>query len=301
MDWIWIPITVAAAFLQCMRTALQKRLVASVGTDAANFVRYLYGAPLAALTLAGLALYWPQPIPMPNLTFLGMAAIGGLAQIVATTCLILAFTLGNFAVGTTLAKTETIQTAILATIFLAEPLGLIAWSAILISLVGVIMLSLPGRGIALTSLRGWTDRGALYGLAAGGLFGVSAIGIRGAALALPEGDFVVRAFLTLACITAMQSVVMGLWVGWRDRPALIRTLRLWRAAAPVGILSVVGSAGWFSAMTLQNAAHVRAVGQVELIFTLIVSRYGFGEKPTAKELVGIFLVAAGVMALLTGR
>ena len=86
-----------------------------------------------------------------------------------------------------------------------------------------------------------------------------------------------------------------------DRPALLRTIRLWRAAAPVGILSVVGSAGWFTAMTLQNAAYVRAVGQVELIFTLFVSRYGFGERPTLRELGGIALVAGGVIVLLIGR
>jgi drug/metabolite transporter (DMT)-like permease len=64
---------------------------------------------------------------------------------------------------------------------------------------------------------------------------------------------------------------------------------------------VLGSAGWFTAMTLQNAAYVRAVGQVELIFTLIVSRYGFGERPTLREFGGIMLVAGGVIVLLVGR
>lgn len=302
MLWLWIPITVAAAFLQCMRTALQKRLVGSVGTDAANFVRYLYGAPLAALVLAGLALYGTEPIPAPDIRFFALAALGGMAQIVATSCLILAFTLRNFAVGTTLSKTETVQTALMATIFLAEPLALVAWLAILISLVGVLLLSLPARAGGLADLwRGVGERAALYGLAAGGLFGLSAIGIRGASLSLPDGSFVVRAFLTLAFITAFQSVVMGLWLAWRDPPALVRTIRLWREAAPVGILSVVGSAGWFTAMTLQNAAYVRAVGQVELIFTLFVSRYGFGERPTVRELGGIALVAGGVIVLLIGR
>lgn len=299
---LWIPITIAAAFLQCVRTALQKRLVGSVGTDAANFVRYLYGAPLAALVLAGLAIFGSEPIPVPEARFYALAALGGMAQIVATSCLILAFTLTNFAVGTTLSKTETVQTALMATVFLAEPLGLLAWAAILISLIGVLLLSLPARAGGLADLwRGIGERAALFGLASGGLFGLSAVGIRGASLSLPEGSFVVRAFLTLAFITAFQSVVMAVWLLWRDRPALFKTVRLWREAAPVGLLSVIGSAGWFTAMTLQNAAYVRAVGQVELIFTLIVSRYGFGERPTSREIGGIILVAGGVIVLLIGR
>jgi drug/metabolite transporter (DMT)-like permease len=300
--WIWIPITVAAAFLQCMRTALQKRLVAPIGTDAANFVRYLYGAPLAALMLAGMLTFGDEALPTPGLRFYVMAGIGGLAQIVATTCLIIAFTLRDFAVGTTLSKTETVQTALMATVFLAEPLGMIAWVAILVSLGGVLLLSLPARIGGLASIvHGLTEKAALFGLAAGGLFGLSAIGIRGASLSLPEGGFFLRAMLTLAFITAFQSVVMGSWLAWRDRAALARTVRLWRQAAPVGLLSVVGSAGWFTAMTLQNAAYVRAVGQVELIFTLIVSRYGFGERPSRRELTGIALVAGGVIVLLIGR
>jgi drug/metabolite transporter (DMT)-like permease len=66
-------------------------------------------------------------------------------------------------------------------------------------------------------------------------------------------------------------------------------------------LSVLGSACWFMAMTLQNAAYVRALGQVELIFTILVSRFAFREPPTARELAGIALVAGGVVMLLTSR
>jgi drug/metabolite transporter (DMT)-like permease len=66
-------------------------------------------------------------------------------------------------------------------------------------------------------------------------------------------------------------------------------------------MSVFGSLGWFSAMTLQNAAHVRALGQVELVFTILVSRYGFRERPTKQELGGIALIAGGVVMLLLAR
>ena len=46
---LWIPITIAAAFLQNLRSALQKHLQGKLGTRGASFVRFGYGFPLAIL------------------------------------------------------------------------------------------------------------------------------------------------------------------------------------------------------------------------------------------------------------
>src|SRR5688572_8660174 len=113
---LWIPVTIAAAFLQCMRTALQKRLTRSLSAEGANFVRYVYGAPIAVMILVALAAGFGRTLPMPNTASLIYGAIGGLAQICATSLLIRAFTYRSFAVGTTYSKTDTIQAAILATL-----------------------------------------------------------------------------------------------------------------------------------------------------------------------------------------
>ena len=49
---MWIPITLAAATFQILRTARQHELRSVLSTAAAGFVRYAYGAPLAvALSL----------------------------------------------------------------------------------------------------------------------------------------------------------------------------------------------------------------------------------------------------------
>ncbi|WP_374440601.1 EamA family transporter [Stella sp.] len=296
---LWVPITVAAALLQCLRTAQQKVLKGRLSTNGVNYARYIYGAPIAAaaffayLGLSGVAM------PATGGRFLFFCLLGGVAQIVATSFLILSFTMRNFAAGTTYSKTETVQTALLATIFLAEPLTLGGWVAIVIGLAGVLTLSVPaGASGWRQALLGVTDRAALYGLASGGLFGVSAIGIRGASLSLGDADFVVRSLMTLASVTALQTVLMTAYLQAVERGEVMRVIRAWRHAAPVGVMSVLGSAGWFTAMTLQNVAYVRALGQVELVFTVLVSRFGFREPPTWRELVGILLVAVGVVALL---
>jgi drug/metabolite transporter (DMT)-like permease len=51
-------------------------------------------------------------------------------------------------------------------------------------------------------------------------------------------------------------------------------------------------------MTLENAAYVRAVGQIELVFTFIASYFFSRERSTALELGGILLVVAGIVILL---
>lgn len=298
----WVAITIGAALLQCLRTAQQKRLTAYLRTNAVTFVRYLYGAPVAATLLLLLAAVGDAPLPRLSTPFVLDCIVGGIAQIAATSLLILSFKLRNFAVGTTYSKTETVQTALLSTLVLAEPLSAPAWGAIAISLMGVVLLSLqPGRIGLREVVTGWTQTSALVGLASGGLFAVSAISIRAAALSLDHGDFLVRALITLAFMTAIQTALMVAWLAWREREELRKVIVFWKPAALVGLLSVFGSLGWFSAMTLQNAAHVRALGQVELVFTVVVSRYGFRERPTAQELCGIALIAGGVVTLLLAR
>jgi uncharacterized membrane protein len=61
---------------------------------------------------------------------------------------------------------------------------------------------------------------------------------------------------------------------------------------------VVGSAGWFTAMTIERAAYVKALGQVELLFTLALSVLYFKERSTPKELMGMGMVAGSIVVLL---
>ena len=62
---------------------------------------------------------------------------------------------------------------------------------------------------------------------------------------------------------------------------------------------VLGSLGWFTAFALQNAAYVRSVGQVELIFSVLVSTLFFREKPTLREVMGIGLLAVSIIMIVT--
>jgi uncharacterized membrane protein len=63
----------------------------------------------------------------------------------------------------------------------------------------------------------------------------------------------------------------------------------------------MGSACWFSAFALQNAAYVRTLGQVELVFTFIASYFFFKERSSRAEIGGIVLIVTGIILLLQFR
>jgi len=293
---LWIPITIAAAFAQNLRFMLQKSLKGQLSTLGVTFSRFLFAAPLA--WAAALALIARAGSGWPGLTpaFLGYAAMGALAPIFATALLITLFSLRNFAVGVTFSKTETVMTAALSALILSEPVGSGAWVAILVTVAGVIVMSgLPKRG-ALAS--GFLSRAALIGVASGVIFAMASIGYRGASLALVQGDFLLRAAVTLAMVTTFQTVVMALWLRLAEPGEVTRVARAWRVAGLVGLTGMIGSFGWFAAFTLQNAAYVKALGQVELVFTLAASVFYFRERLKRAELLGIALIISGILMLV---
>ena len=295
----WIPITVAAAFFQNLRSALQKHLKGRLSTTGATFSRFAYAAPLALLYVAALAVLAGHDLPAPNSTFVAYAVIGGLAQITATALLLYSFAFRNFAVGTTYSKTETVQTAIFGIVLLGDPLGLGAAAAIVISLIGVMAISVARtRTTFLGLLTSLLEKPALIGIASGAFFGLSAISYRGASLSLGDHGFLIRAAYTLACVTVFQTLVMALYMRLREPGQVTAVFRAWRVAAWAGISGMVASACWFTAMTIQNAAYVRALGQIELVFTFAASILLFREWPNRAEVIGILLVIAGILLVL---
>jgi uncharacterized membrane protein len=51
-------------------------------------------------------------------------------------------------------------------------------------------------------------------------------------------------------------------------------------------------------MALVNAALVRAMGQIELLFTLITSIWFLGERVRRREVLGMLLLVLGIVLLI---
>lgn len=291
---LWLPITVAAALVQTIRFMLQRQLKgAGLSTGGATFARFVFAAPLAAV-LAGALLAAEGEVPPPAARFWAFAVVGGLAQIVATFCTVALFHARNFAVGIGFTKTETVLVAAFSAVVLAEPVAPAALAAIAVGFAGVLLLT-RAEGAGTPRL---FNRATALGLAAGALFGLSAVGYRGATQELLPAGFFLRAAVTLACVTAFQTVAMALWLRLAEPGELSRVARAWRRTLPVGVTGMLGSLGWFTAFSLQNAAYVRAVGQVEVVFTILASWLVFRERLTGRELAGIALVVASLLMIV---
>lgn len=299
---LWIPITVAAAFLQNLRSALQRQLAADLDTVGATYVRFVYGWPVALAYLWLLAAASDADLPAPTALFLAYAFVGGLAQIAGTALLIASFGYRNFVVGTTYSKTETVQTALFGLIVLGDLLSPMAGVAILVSLIGVMAISVARTDFGLRRIAtAWTERPALLGLGSGAAFGIAAVSYRAGSLSLGLDGFALPAAYTLAWVLGIQTLTMTLWLLARNRRQLANSFRHWRVASLVGLSGALGSIGWFSAMTLQNAAYVRALGQIELVFTFAVSVFWFRERVNRTEIVGVALVTGGILLLIFAR
>ncbi|WP_137129843.1 DMT family transporter [Rhizobium sp. FY34] len=297
---LWIPITIAAAFLQNLRSVLQKHLQGSLGTRGASFVRFGYGLPVAVLYVLALHVIGGYRLPGLNLGFAFWVIIGGLAQIYATMMLVYLFSLRNFTVGTAYSKTEPMQAALFGLLILGETLSLGTVLAILTGIVGVMIISVARSPLSPSGLlRALASRTALIGIASGGVFGISAVAYRSASLSLDGPNAVMQAAFTLACVTGFQTLYMLVWMLATDRSEIGKVVRSWRTSSLVGLAGVVGSAGWFTAMTLQQVAYVRALGQIELVFTFMASVFLFKEKINRLEVAGCLLIVACILALVT--
>jgi len=295
---LWILAAVIAASLQTVRFMLQKILSSGqLSTAGATFARFCYSAPLFWIAVAWY--FWVNGLSPPKLsqTFWGYAAIGGLSQILATVCVVALFRTRNFAVGITFKKTEVIQAVCVGILVLGEGISLIGLFAILIGLIGVLLLSDQPFGGA-KGISRFANRATGLGILSGFLFAISAVSYRGATLEVDFESPLLRASVTLLLVITLQMVVMTVWLYLREPGQLQAVWAARKTALWVGLTSLGGSLGWFTAFTLQNAAYVKAIGQVELILSLAASVLFFREKITRRELGGLAFLIISILILV---
>jgi len=279
--------------MQAIRTAGQKQLTQHLNAMATTGVRYIYALPFAWLYLWWMLDYRQLSMPALNTTFIQYAMIACVMQIIGTVCLVAAFKYRNFAVATSLAKTEAIQVAVLGALLFSASLTALGWISVIIGVVGVLLVS----KVKFTYRDVFQNPGAGFGLAAGLGLAVTTLLIRQSSLAL-NTDLLLSAAVTLTFMITVQTLFSVVYVYLQDKQQIQVMLRQWRLCLFVGITSVLGSIGWFTAASFQNAAYVKALGQVEFFITLFITYRIFKEKISAVEYVGMALIVASVLILL---
>jgi len=99
----------------------------------------------------------------------------------------------------------------------------------------------------------------------------------------------------------LQILMQGAWLAWREPAQLRKSLTTWRSSMWAGTLSACGSACWFTAFAMADVALVRSVGQIEIVFTLLFSRFYLRERLQRGDVAGLTLVVGGVLLIIWGR
>lgn len=294
IDSPWIAFTVMAALMQSVRTAGQKRLTSSVTAMSSTLIRYVFGLPFVIIYLLyvcgdqSTALVTEALI---NKRFVLFASAAGVAQIIATFLLIRAFSYRNFTVGTSFAKTEAVQTAVIGMLLFGSTLAPIGWLAVAIGFIGVFIVSMP------TASQRWEPGAVAFGTLSGTAFSLTSLCLREASLSL-QLSVVPSAAITLVYMVTLQSCLC-LTYTWAREPAQFEAIaKRIPLSFFVGATSALGSVGWFTAMTYQNPALVKSLGQIEFLFTLALTTLFFKEKVTVRELMGVVAIALSVVLIV---
>lgn len=298
---LWVSLSIAAAGFQTLRFMLQKTLSQGpLSAGGATLARFFYAVPFILALTAGYLWASANALPQFGAMFWPYAVLGGLGQILATWCVVALFAARNFAVGITFKKTEVVQTAVVGLVILGDQISAPGFGAIVLGLAGVLVLS---DAPALTG-HWWqrlVSRATGLGLASGAFFAISAVAYRGATLEVGSDDPLMRAALALSVVTLGQALGLSLWLIWREPGQVGRVIAARRTAVWMGLTGMAGSLCWFTAFTLQNAALVFAVGQVEVIFSLLAAVLFFRERITLREGLGIALITLSVLGVVLLR
>jgi drug/metabolite transporter (DMT)-like permease len=290
--WLWVVFTLIAAAAQTMRNAMQRELTAKLGTVGATQVRFLFGFPFAIIFLLAVLVATGETLPRPEPVYALWILLGAASQTIATILMLAAMNDRSFVVVYAYIKTEPVQVALFGLILLGDVVTLPMAIAILIATCGVVVMAVR-PGMATTALRP-----ALLGLAAGGMFGLSAIGFRGAILSLNQYSYIIAATSTATVGLVVQAIPLSLYLWLRNRKVMQEIIRSWRPSLFAGFMGALASQFWFLAFALATAASVRTLALVEVLFAQGISRFVFKQPTTAREAGGIALIVIGVALLL---
>jgi drug/metabolite transporter (DMT)-like permease len=217
---------------------------------------------------------------------------GALAQFAATALMLAAMGERSFVVTIAYIKTEPISVALFGLLILGDQ----------VSLPMAIAIGVATTGVVLTSIKPGTMSGGLrptlMGLVSGALFGVSAIGFRGAILSLHDPSFVMAATFTLVIGLALQTAVLTIYLCFRERNVLFAIFQAWRPSLFAGFMGALASQFWYLAFAIATAASVRTLALVEVLFAQAISCFVFKQPTSAREALGIVLIVGGVVLLI---
>lgn len=282
-----------AAFMQAWRNAFQKQLSTTVDVWGVTLARFIFGLPFAVLYLS--SLYYFKPVErVVHFTprFWVYVVIAGCSQILATALMVQLFKQKNYAVGVGLAKSEAILAAIIGVTLLADHLSFLAWIGVALGGYAVFLLS-KGQQV-----NGFSARTLVIGIGSGLSFAITSILVREASLELSNLPTLHRAAWVLLMVIGFQCISMLIYLSIFSRQTLVAMWQRLGLTFKVSVCSFMASLGWFTAMSMMSVPVVKTLGQIEILFSMLISAYFFKEKLARTEHWGLGLVVIAAILVI---
>ena len=293
----WLIITFFGAFFQNLRSTLQKKLNKDLSTIASTYVRFVFALPFATL----LFFYYFRNFEVINIVlsqpnFIYYVVLASIFQIIFTFVLLYLFKFSNFVVGTALSKTEVIQVAIFEYVILKDKLNIFGIIGIIVATIGVIIISVKDIKLFFSN---FFSKTTLVGLMTGLFLGLSVVYFRAAALSLENfSSNFEKAISTLFFGLIIQTFIITIYLIFFERSEFKKLYNNKFECCLAGFAGFMATMSWFYAFTLVQASFVRALGQIEIFFSYLSSKYLFKEKITLCEIIGIIIFVTGVLLML---
>ena len=263
----WIVVTIIAAFFQNLRSSFQKKINKDVSTIASTYVRFSFALPLALILFF---IYFREFSIIKEILiqpdFLINVTLASIFQVIFTFVLLYLFKFSNFVVGTSLSKTEVVQVALFEYLILSEKLNIVGISGIIISTIKNLKFFFQNI----------FSKTTLIGLISGLFLALSIVYFRSAALSLKnfESNFE-KVIATLLFGLLIPTLILTIYLLIFEKKEFRKLYNDKYDCMLIGLGGFFASLSWFYAFTLIQASFVRAVGQIELLFSYFSSRYFF--------------------------
>ena len=293
----WIIFTISGAFFQNLRSSLQKKLNKDLSTVASTYVRFAFALPFAILIFfLNFGNFEIISKILKQTDFIYLTSIASIFQIIFTFTLLYLFNFSNFVVGTSLSKTEVVQVAIFEYFLLKDKLNVFGIFGIIIATIGVIIISVKDLKLFFSN---FFSKTTFIGLLTGLFLGLSVVFFRAAALSLEDfSSNFDKAIITLFFGLIIQTFLISVYLLVYERSEFRKFRNNKLESCLAGLTGFLATLSWFFAFTFIQASFVRALGQVEIFFSFVSSKYFFKEKITRIEIIGIIIFVFGVTVML---
>ena len=296
---LWAIIALIAALAQSLRTVCQKLLIPRIGELGASFSRFIFGIPFAWLWTLSICEKTGSSLPETSLLFFVFVGCAAILQIAFTILLIMMFNHRNYAIGIALSKTEILQTAILEAILIGYAASYSTIFAIAMGLFGIALLSYQKVEFADgNKAHLFFSSSHFLGLGSGACLALANIFYFKATILLNGDLLMLDASFTAAIAISLQTAIFGSYLIFKQPTQLTLCLQNWRTGFFIGITAAISTAAWFFAFAIFHLGAVRAVGQIELIISILFSWLFLKEKITLLEVIGIGVLGISIILVL---